>query len=175
MYDRPPHLTDLAAELRRRAGAELLDELEITEVETERGRLRHRSLPQVWEQVMHRGDRVTATTRMGLVRGTVDYVGTDYATVVGDDTSWDIRLERSILSQVERSTAGGHTVTGGSRTFKARLAEYEATGEPITILLPHLAMRGRIAVVATDHVVVTAETDTATVPIQLIDVIRRDL
>jgi hypothetical protein len=112
---------------------------------------------------------------MWPVRGTVDYVGTDYATVVGDDTSWDIRLERSILSRVERSTAGGHTVTGGSRTFQARLAEYEATGEPITILLPYLEMPGRITVVATDHVVVTAETDMATVPIDLIDMIRRDL
>lgn len=172
---RPPHLSSLAAELRRLAGAHLLDELEITEAETEHGRLRHRTIPHVWEEAMHRGDGVSATTRTGIIRGTVDFVGTDYATVVRDDTAWDIRLDRSVLSRVHRSNAGGHTVIGGSRTFKARLAEYEATGEPVSIILSWIEMRGRITVVATDHVVVRAGPDPSTVPLDLIDVIRRDL
>ncbi|NIR42069.1 MAG: hypothetical protein GWN79_28635, partial [Actinobacteria bacterium] len=49
---------------------------------------------------------------------------------------------------------GGRTVRGGSRTLRARLAEYEQTGEPVTLHTSEGEVRGRIAVAATDHVVV---------------------
>lgn len=177
MFGEPPHLTSLAADLRRVAGAELRDELEITEAETEQGRLRHRSTVQVWEHAMHRGDAVSVITRHGRIGGTVDYVGLDYATVVRPDRAWDVRLERSVLATADRSPAGGHTVTGGSRTFRARLAEYEATGEAVTVLVPalDLELRGRIGVAATDHVIVIDGPNTVTIPTELIDAIRRDL
>ncbi len=168
----PQHLTDIAAELRSSTGAEILDELEITESETELGRLRKRSIQQVWEEAMHRGDLITAVTILGAVTGSVDYVGTDYATVVGGDSVWDLRTNRAVISRVRRSSAGGHTASGGSRTFKARLAEYEATGELVTLVIPSMEAHGRIAVVAVDHVSI-AET-TITIPIGLIEVIRRN-
>jgi hypothetical protein len=77
----PQDLTDFAAELRSSTGAEILEELEITETETELGRLRKRSVQEVWEAAMHRGDLVTVVTGVGTVTGLVDYVGTDYSTV----------------------------------------------------------------------------------------------
>lgn len=170
----PPHLTDFAAELRSSAGAEILDELETTEAETELGRLRKRTIQQVWEAAMHRGDLITAVTGLGSLTGSVDYVGTDYATVVGGDSVWDLRTDRAVISRVRRSSAGGHTASGGSKTFKARLAEYEATGESITVIMPARSMEahGRIAVVAVDHV--SMIDPTVTIPIDLIEIVRRN-
>jgi hypothetical protein len=173
----PPHLTDFAAELRSSTGAEILEELEITETETELGRLRKRSVQEVWEAAMHRGDLVTAVTGLGTVTGLVDYVGKDYSTVVGGDSVWDLRTDRAVISQIRRSPAGGHTVTGGSNTFKARLAEYEATGETVTLIIPARSMEahGRIALVAVDHAAVVDQSETFTIPIDLIEVVRRTI
>jgi hypothetical protein len=173
----PPHLTDFAAELRSSTGAEFLDELEITEAETELGRLRKRTIQQVWEAAMHRGDLITAVTGLGSVTGSVDYVGTDYATVVSGDSVWDLRTDRAVISRVRRSTAGGHTASGGSKTFKARLAEYGATGESITVIIPARSMEahGRIALVAVDHVAIVDQSESITVPIDLIEVVRREI
>ncbi len=171
----PQHLTDIAAQLRSSTGAEILDELEITEAETEIGRLRKRTIQQVWEAAMHRGDLITAATGFGSVAGSVDYVGTDYATVVGRDTVWDLRTDRVAISRVRRSSAGGHTASGGSRTFKARLAEYEATGELITLMIPSMEVQGRLAVVAVDHVSVIEQSETVVIPIGLIEFVRRGI
>ena len=170
----PQHLTDIAAELRSSTGAEVLDELEITETETELGRLRKRNIQQVWQAAMHRGDLITAVTGLGSLTGSVDYVGADYATVVGGDSVWDLRTDRAVISRVRRSSAGGHTASGGSKTFKARLAEYEATGEFVTLVIPSMEAHGRISVVAVDHVCVVDQSETTTIPIGLIEVIRRN-
>jgi hypothetical protein len=173
----PQDLTDFAAELRSSTGAEILEELEITETETELGRLRKRSVQEVWEAAMHRGDLVTAVTGVGTVTGSVDYVGTDYATVIGSDSVWDLRTDRAVISRVRRSPAGGHTVSGGSRSFRARLAEYAATGESVTLSIPARSMEahGRIAVVAIDHVTIVEKYDQVTAPIDLIEVVHRTI
>lgn len=165
-------LTELASHLRHNA-RDLVEEWEISESETEQGRLRKRHISDVWEQAMHRGDDVTAQTAFGRIAGSVDYVGADYATVVTGDTVWDLRLGRCTVV-ARRSVIGGHRVHGGSRTFKAKLAEYEATGEDVTLLLPSLAFeaRGRIAVLAADHAIITEEGSTA-IPLGLIDAVRR--
>lgn len=167
-YD-PLLSTDLAAHLRHRAGRDLVEEWEMTERETEQGRLRRRLLSQIWEQAMHRGDRVQVQTRFGQVTGSVDYVGTDYAAVRSAGTAWDLRLERCVMTAV-RSRTGGHSITGGSRTFRARLAEYEATREEVTLLVPslHRQLRGRLSVVAKDHSLLVGDGE-FTVPNALID------
>lgn len=174
MLDQPDStaLTDLASHLRRNA-RDLVEEWEITESETEQGRLRKRHISDVWEQAMHRGDDVTVQATFGRISGSVDYVGADYATVLARDTFWDVRLGRCAMV-ARRSVIGGHTVQGGSRTFKARLAEYEATAEDVSLLVPSLALevRGTIAVLATDHVIITGEEANA-IPLGLIDAIRR--
>jgi hypothetical protein len=172
----PLHLADLAARLRHGTGGDLVDELEATEVETEQGRRRRRQLVELWEQAMHRGDWVTVESRFARLSGTVDYVGIDYATVTRAEVSWDVRTDRCALT-VRRSTTGGHTVSGGSRTFKARLAEYEATGEVVTLHTPGMGMDlcGTVSVAATDHVVLQSADSLTTIPITLIDAVRRTM
>lgn len=174
MFDRtePTSLTDLASHLRH-ATRDVVEEWEITESETEQGRLRRRHISDVWEQAMHRGDDVAVEAAFGGIAGSVDYVGADYATVVTRETAWDVRLGRCVMA-ARRSVMGGHTVHGGSRTFKARLAEYESTREEVTLLVPSLTFepRGTIAVLATDHVIIVDEGSMA-IPLGLIDAIRR--
>lgn len=161
----------MAAELRQSLEADYFEELEITEAETELGRLRRRPLAGVWEEAMHRGDRVAISGAFGAFTGAVDFVGEDYATVVDDDRMLDVRLDRCVL-RVIRSRSGGHTVSGGSRTFTARLSEYAATGEPLTVIAPRLGtdLAGRIRLVATDHLLIAPE---LTVPLTTIDAVVR--
>jgi len=169
-----PELTELAAHLRAEFDPDVVEEREITEVETEQGRRRHRSLEHVWSDAMHRGDLVTAKTTFGSVEGSVEYVGTDYTSVNGTHFTWDVRLDRASV-RVRRSVMGGHSVTGGSRTFKARLAEYEATDEEVTLFAPSLGLEigGRLDVVATDHLVLTTTDGDMTIPLAAIDGVRR--
>ena len=82
-----PELFEIAAHLRTEFHPDVVEERVITEVETEQGRRRRRTLEQVWSEAMHRGDLVTAKTTFGAVGGSVEYVGTDYASVRGDDVS----------------------------------------------------------------------------------------
>lgn len=173
-HDEHTLMSGISAHLRSAVGSDVVDEWAITEHETEQGRLRRRGLSEVWEQAMHRGDQVTAFTPTVHLTGTVDFVGNDYATVIGDGTCWDVRADRSVVT-TRRASSGGHTVSGGSRTFKARLAEYESTGEHVTLLVGShaLEMSGRVVVAATDHVVLSDDGQTVVVPIGVIDAVRR--
>lgn len=153
-------ISELSAQLRSSAGAELTEEWEATERETEQGRLRSRPLTGLWEQAMHRGDRVTASGSFGVCTGAVEYVGKDYAVVRHADVAWDIRLDTCVVT-IHRSPQGGHTVTGGSRTLRARLAEYEASGERVTVHTTTGSHRGVIGVAAVDHVLLSDEGEVA--------------
>ena len=167
----PDPLDDLAAHLRHGEGTDLVDEWEITELETEQGRLRRRLLADLWERAMHRGDRVHVLASFGRLTGAVDFVGIDFATVIGDGLCWDLRLESCVMQPV-RSRYGGHTVRGGSRTFRARLAEFESTGEELTVLVRGTEFAGTIAVVASDHLVVAGDASTI-IPLTLVSAVRR--
>lgn len=174
--DNPDQLDELAAHLRRFGGAEFVDEWEITEAETEQGRRRRSHLAHLWMNAMHRGDAVEFIAGFGRVAGTVDYVGKDYATVLGQDFCWDVRTDRGVLT-VEPARSGGHTVRGGSVTFKARLAEFESTAEPVAVLLAGYALerRGHIDVVGVDHVIVRTDHRSHVIPLNLIEGVRRSL
>jgi hypothetical protein len=61
-------------------------------------------------------------------------------------------------------------------TFKARLSEYEQTGEPVELMATALSfsVRGTIEVVAADHVIVRDLDGTRTsLPVELIDLALR--
>ena len=162
---------DLAAHLRHGEGADMIDEWEQSELETEQGRLRRRSLADVWERAMHRGDRVRVVASFGRLTGAVDFVGHDFATVIGDGMCWDLRLDTCVMQPV-RSPDRGHTVRGGSRTFRARMAEFESTGEEVTVLLSRDEFTASIGVAASDHLVLTGEPPTI-IPLSLISAVRR--
>lgn len=164
-------LSELSAHLRNSTGAELVEEWEVTELETEQGRLRARGLTEVWEQAMHRGDRVTASGSFGVCSGTVEYVGKDYAVVVTEGVAWDVRLDSCAVT-IRRSPHGGHTVTGGSRTLRAKLAEYEASGERVTAYTVNGSYSGTIGVAAADHVLVSDDEATAIPTVTIVAVSR---
>ena len=164
-------ISELSAQLRSSAGAEIIEEWEATERETEQGRLRSRNLTAVWEQAMHRGDRVTASGHFGVCSGEVAYVGMDYAVVVTEDLAWDVRLSSASVV-VRRSSQGGHTVAGGSRTLRARLAEYEATGETVEVHTEGGPTKGTIRVAASDHILMEDDVEIA-IPHSLIVAVSR--
>lgn len=154
MDDDNDELDAIARQLRwGPAGAELRAEAEETERESHQRRMRRRALSDVVATVAHRGDLVTVLTGGRALTGTVVAGGNDFLTLETGDLEVDVRLAAAVL-RVERRSSGGVSTLGGSRTLHARLAEYEQTGEPVTLVAPSLDFEksGRVAVVATDHV-----------------------
>lgn len=146
---------ELARDLRQGAGAEMRAEAEEVERQAHLGRLRTRSLADVARQAMHRGDRAVVEVAGRIITGHVSHTGTDYMVVEGDDEVVDIRLAQAAIG-FERSAHGGHSTSAGSTTMRARLAEYEQTGEPVRLVAPLIPMEvaGSLIVVARDHVTV---------------------
>lgn len=148
---------ELAAELRLGAGEELRAEAELDEAETEIGRRRRRTVADLARRAMHRGDTVTVHVAGLTLSGVVDAVGLDYLVLLTPATAADVRLDAAVL-RISPAPSGGHDARPGSATFAARLAEYEQTGEDLTL---HLAtdppsVVGSVAVAAGDHVLVSS-------------------
>jgi hypothetical protein len=146
---------ELARELRTGAGREWREEAEETEAETHRYRLRRRTYADLGAELLHRGDSATVVAAGRTASGRVEGAGADYVTLVSEALEVDVRLDRVVL-RADRSPTGGGEQVGGSRTWLARLREFEQTGEPVELWLPAagVAVRGRIEMVATDHLVV---------------------
>ena len=146
-------LADLARHLRLGAGQEWRAELEAAEIETHQHRLRRRTLRQVAEMLLHRGDLVTLQTGELRVTGTVTGCGLDYLTLETDSLCVDARLEHVSLLVAKRS-AGGAETGETAPTWRAQLTEFELTQEPVELHAPSLlgSRKGRIRVVAADHV-----------------------
>lgn len=147
-------LESLARELRESVGSEFRAEAEMVELETEIGRLRRRALHDVAREAANRGDRVSIVTVDRTVTGDISHVGRDYVSVETPTELLDARLDRVVLVFTP-STSGGVDPRGGSITFRARLSEFEQTGEPVELAATRLnvSVHGRIKVVASDHVV----------------------
>ena len=143
---------ELARELRWGPGAELRAEAEITELETHQGRLRNRTLHDVAHQAMSRGDQVHAMTSGMSVTGSVDSVGSDYVVIETDSVVADVVLSACVFRFMQ-STTRGHSARPGSMTIRARIGEYEHTGEEVRIIAPDLDLdvEGRIRIAASDH------------------------
>lgn len=173
-WDEDP-LEGLARELRQSVGAELRAEAEIAEIETEIGRLRRRTLAEVAREAANRGDRVSVVTAGRTVTGSVVHVGKDYLSLDTPTEHLDARLDRVALV-ITPHRAGGLTPRGGSVTFKARLSEFEQTGETVEVVSHDLTytLRGVIEVVATDHVIIRdADGSHSSLPTDLVDLVLR--
>jgi hypothetical protein len=149
-------LDELGGELRRKLGAEVRAEAEITEWETEQGRRRHRRMEDIARESMHRGDQVAAEAAGFRVAGQVIAAGRDYLTIDDGRQEADVRLAAVTLRR-RRMPRGGRSGMPGSLTLRARMTEYELTGELVTVVATALpeAVEGRIEVVAADHVAFT--------------------
>lgn len=169
------YLGQIARELRQVADAEVRAEAEVVESETQQGRLRSRTLADVAREAARRGDTVSALMTGHTVRGEVSHVGSDYISIETPTEHHDIRLTSCALL-VERSQQGGFNPRGGSVTMRARLTEFEHTGELLEIRAPTvgLTIRGRIRVAAGDHICLESSDGAETViPILAIDAIVR--
>jgi hypothetical protein len=153
---------DLARELRQGAGAEMRAEAEIVEQETHLGRLRKRSLADVARDAMHRGDAAIVEIGGRVLRGHLAHAGVDYIVIETDEHAVDVRLV-AVAIRFDPSPQGGHSSPGGSRTLRARLSEYEQTGEELTVVAPGIGVEvsGAIAVAASDHLVVRRSDQTS--------------
>lgn len=148
-------IENLARELRETVGSEFRAEAEIVEFETEIGRLRRRSTRDVAREAANRGDQVSIVAASRTVTGSVVHVGKDYLSIDTPTEHVDARLDVVALV-ITPSPAGGLDPRGGSITFKARLSEFEQTGEHVELAAPRIgaSVQGRIEVVAEDHVIV---------------------
>lgn len=140
------------------SGAEFVEEAEITESETQTGRERRNGLADIALAAMHRGDTVTARFADVVVTGEISAVGTDYISIETPYETADLRLGYFALS-VSKRAQGGKSGSPGSATLKARLAEYEQTGETVSLVLRDGRKwdASRLHVVATDHVAIGHE------------------
>ncbi len=145
-------LADLARYLRQGVGQEWRAELEATELEIHQHRLRSRTLREVAEALVHRGDLVSVQTRDLQIVGQVVGCGQDYLTVNTQDLCADARLDHVCILVTKRA-AGGITTKGWAPTWRARLTELELTAEPVELYACSLRgpRRGRIKVVSSDH------------------------
>lgn len=145
-------LTDLARHLRQGVGREWRAELEATELETHQHRLRGRTLRDVAEMLLHRGDLVTLRAGKLRLTGLVAGCGSDYLTLSTGRLCVDARLDRISMLVTKRSS-GGTQARGTAPTWRARLTELELTQEPVELYAPSLlgSRRGRIRVVSADH------------------------
>jgi hypothetical protein len=166
-------MEELAGELRMGAGAEFLRDAEITERETHLGRLRRLTLADVVRRAGERGDQVSYMPGDRTVNGVIIHAGTDYATIETESEWVDVRLTTGAFV-IDPRPSGGIDIRGGARTMKARLAEFEQTGESVELIAPGLEVRGVIVVAAADHVVVDRlDGTTVVVPSERIEMIVR--
>lgn len=173
----PEEFAELGDELRRGAGADFLAEAAMVEEETHLLRRRRLDLAAYAEELVRRGDAVEVRVGGRTLGGIAVFAGSDYLTIRGNLVEASVRLGAVALS-VRRRTAGGHASTGGARTFKARLAEFEQTAEMLTLVAPSLGfdVDARIRLVASDHLVADDGTGTEwMVPITALTLVLREL
>jgi hypothetical protein len=155
----PEEFDDLAAELRRRVAAEFRSEAEEVELLVQLQRRRHASLRDVATMAMHQGHGVTVHCLEGNWSGELLAVGSDYLSLLTGTHFVEARLD-SIAIALSPAREGGRAGKPASATFRARLTEFELTGEELTLRCksPLFEARGVIEVVATDHVEVRLAT-----------------
>jgi hypothetical protein len=165
---------ELAAELRRRVGAEFVMESAEIEQLAEQQRRRRADLAESARRAMHRGDRVTVTCQTGRWSGQLWAVGDDYLVLEAIDT-WIEAYLPSVGLEIEPARSGGRSGSPASVTWRARLTELELEGDTVTVVAPpaNIEVTGRIEVVAADHIVLATGDRRSVLPITMIAVMLR--
>jgi hypothetical protein len=157
-------LADLVADPALAAGAAAAraewraEEEEWTRAEAERWR-HQRTVAGLAREYLHRGDTVEVAIAGATFRGTLTRVGDDWLQVQTDGGEVDVSLAAGIvLRRLVRAVAGGRRDDGAVATFRARLLEHEAAGEPVIVGAPALdgTVQGAMTVGA-DHVIITVD------------------
>jgi len=136
----------------------LRSEAEESESDAAKLAARTRALSDVAFDAMTRGDLLAVTSSDRSYVGTVRYARGDLVSLETDGGWIDANLSGPLHLVIRRRAySDGFDRVAGAKTFKARLSEHELTGEPIEIVAPlaGVSMKGRIAAVAKDHVMLT--------------------
>ena len=163
----------------RRHADDLFEEAvraEAEEVEASAEALRRRglTLSNAVADLAARGDRVRAECGHTYLTGFLSAAVGDLAILVANETEASLHLSGPlIMSLVEESRTGGHVSRAGARSFRARLSEFEMSGEPVTIIGPSFSEHGVIGAVAADHVVLDRGSGEMYVPIRMIGWVTR--
>lgn len=144
------------------------------EADAETARRRGRTLAGSVADLAARGDRVAVACGDVRLAGRVVGVGEDLAVLLAGDTEASVNLAGPVVvSLVEESRTGGVLQRGGSRSFRARLLEFELSGEPVTVVGSTFVEEGVIGSVAADHVVVDRGSGEMYVPFGLVGFVTR--
>jgi hypothetical protein len=172
----PEEFEDLAAELRRRVAAEFRNEAEEVERLVLLQRRRKAVLRDVATAAMHQGQGVTLRCLEDVWTGELLAVATDYLSLRTATHFLEARLD-SIAIGLTPARQGGRTGKPDSDTFKARLSEFEMTGEEVTLRCssPTIEVTGVIEVVATDHVEMKLSNERCYVPLDSVVMVIRPL
>ena len=173
---RPEEFEGLAEELRRRVAADFRDEAEEVERLMQLQRRRKAFLRDVATTAMHQGQGVSLRGFGEEWIGELIAVGSDYLSLQTATQFLDARLD-SVLIGLTPARQGGRTGKPASDTFKARLAEFESTGEEVTVRSrrPVLEATGMIEVVAADHIEMRCPDERCYLPIDGICLVIRPL
>lgn len=154
----------------------LRDEAVEIEEAAETARLRGRSMVDAMADLAARGDRVRVTCGTSSLTGILTFAVGNLAILVAGDTEANVNLAGpAIVALVEESRRGGVPTRGGSRSFRARLLEFELSGEPVTVVGPFFSEQGAIGSVAADHVVLDRGSGEMYVPLRLIGLVTRPI
>jgi hypothetical protein len=162
----PEEFDDLAAELRRRVAAEFRSEAEEIEHLVQLQRRRKALLRDVATTAMHQGQGVTVRCFEREWSGELLAVGSDYLSLLTASHFVEARLD-SIALGLTPARQGGRTGRPASETFRARLTEFELTGEKLSLQCnsPILEATGVIEVVGIDHVEMRLPTERCYLPL----------
>lgn len=144
-------------ELRQGIGAELRADAEETERLVAIAARRRRSLADVANDLLARGDTVAVELPGARFTGTIVHAAGDLLRLHGPAGALDVHLGGPVaLTVVERAPTGGIERVDGPASFRSRLLELELDGA--TVELAHEAaagtLVGRLLAVAVDHAVV---------------------
>ena len=150
---RPEEFESLAEELRRRVAADFRGEAEEVERLTQLQRRRKAFLRDIATAAMHQGQGIRLQGFGEEWVGELIAVGSDYLSLKTATQFLDARLDSIVIGLIP-ARQGGRTGKPASDTFKARLAEFESTGEEVTVRSrrPVIEATGTIEVVASDHI-----------------------
>lgn len=171
---RDPDLARTGAYVR----AELRAEAEEYEALAAKDLARSRTLRDVAMSACHRGDLVEVLVASGRFVGRVVAAAGDLASLETATEAVDVWLRAPLaLRVVERARSGGRSTGGGAASFKARLAEHEASGVPLVVgtRLPPGELHGVIAAVAVDHVVLEDRGTARHVALAAVDLVHHPL
>ena len=144
------------------------------ERDAETARLRSRSLADALADLGARGDRVRVECGTNAIVGRVLVAEHDLAIVDAAEREATVNLHGPVsIGLVEAAQRGGQAMRGGIGSFRARLLQFEMSGEPVVVVTDTASQPGTIGTVSVDHVVVDRGSGESYVPLARIGYVTR--